>query len=78
MALIRAELQGDPKEVFRQREDGSLETESRGVYDGIIEAASDLTLSRLGDFDPGSMLYCLDDGSVYVKNSQGVWTEVSL
>lgn len=77
MALLRAESKG--KEIIRQvpRSDGSLDTRASGVYDGIIETAEDLALPRIGDFAPGSMLYCLSNQSIYIKNSHGLWQGVS-
>lgn len=77
MALLRAELRGNPRTELLQRQDGSLGAQSRGIYDGIIEAARDLALDWLTVCDPGSLLYCLEDGAIYVKSSAGTWEEAA-
>ena len=44
------------------------------TFDGIVEAVADLTAeTRLARMAPGSMMYCLSDGKVYVKTSAGSW-----
>lgn len=44
------------------------------TFDGIVETIADLTGEpRLGRLAPGSMMYCLEDGRVYVKTSAGEW-----
>ena len=70
MALIRAEQRGS-RPLSR-------------IYDGIVESAADLAPlagvpapgasgRALG---PGSLLYCLETQSIYVKRSDGSWEEV--
>lgn len=76
MAILRAQLQGGGAAVHSIGADGKLKSAVLGVYDGIIEAAADLQLERCGDFGPGSLLYCLADGQVYVKTGQGQWEGV--
>ncbi len=77
MALLRAELKGEGRTVYQKQAEAQLKPETLGLYEGIIETTSDLTLSRLTSFDPGSMLYCMEDDGVYIKNSQGVWTALN-
>lgn len=67
MALIRAEQQGS-RPVSQ-------------VYDGIVETAADLTaLAGLPEpgsagrrIGPGSLMFCLADGRLYAKKSDGTW-----
>lgn len=77
MAILRAELRGKGSIINQRREDGSIGMRSVGVYEGIIEAAEDLSLPRLGDYAPGSMFYCLADNRLYIKNSRNEWEVVS-
>ena len=73
MALLRAELKGMGRLNYRKQTGGEPEAAVTGVYEGIVEAIDDLALSRLESCDSGSLLYCLENGGVYVKNSQGSW-----
>ena len=77
MAILREELQGTGTERYRQTEDGKLVSETYGIYDGIAESASDLTAAQTARYQPGSMVYCLSEQSLYVKNGGGLWEEVS-
>lgn len=77
MALLRAELKGEGRTVYQKQAGAQPKPETLGLYEGIVETASDLALPRLASFDPGSMLYCMENNSIYVKNSQGVWTALN-
>ena len=77
MALLRAELKGTGRLNYRKQAGGEPEAAVTGIYEGIVEAAADLALPRLGSFDPGSLLYCLENGGIYVKNSQGSWVALT-
>lgn len=77
MAILRAELKGKETFTHTRRADGTLGTRVLGVYDGIIETAADLALPRTEDFAPGSLLFCLDDQGLYIKNSAGQWQGVT-
>lgn len=57
--VLRLELQG--------------RTSAANCYDGIIETASDLSDQMLVPATPGSLMYCQDDGKVYLKMSDGSW-----
>lgn len=58
---------------------------AREQYDGIVETSSDLPtgtgkLAFNGsqfDLAPGSILYCLSTGLLYVRAVDGTWTEVT-
>ena len=73
MALLRTELKGAGSVVHQLRDDGSLGTKVTGIYEGIIETAEDLTLPRLAEYGPGSMVFCLGNKSLYIKNSSMEW-----
>ena len=58
------------------------------VYDGIVETVSDLEDledgtsqnkvyrgARINPVAPGSVMYCLANGTVYVKKTNGDWGE---
>lgn len=77
MALLRAELKGEGRTVYQKQSGGQPKPETLGLYEGIVETTSDLALPRLASFDPGSMLYCMEDDGIYIKNSQGVWTALN-
>ena len=77
MALLRTELKGAGSIVHQRREDGSLGTKVAGIYEGIIETTEDLALPCLAEYAPGSMFYCLEDKSLYIKNSRSSWEEVT-
>lgn len=77
MALLRAELKGEGRINYRKQVGEEPKPGILGLYEGIIETASDLALPRLESFDPGSMLYCMGNDSIYVKNSQGSWTALN-
>ncbi|MBR4657457.1 MAG: hypothetical protein IKO68_13075 [Oscillospiraceae bacterium] len=76
MAILRAELQGKGSIVNQRRADGSIASSSAGVYEGIVETATDLSLPRLADFAPGSMFYCMGDKKLYIKNSACEWVVI--
>lgn len=77
MALLRAELKGEGRMVYQKQAGTQPKPETLGLYEGIIETTSDLSLPRLATFDPGSMLYCMGNNSIYIKNSQGAWTALN-
>lgn len=77
MAILRTTLIGDGT-VIQNREDGILRSRTCGVYDGIVESASDLSLSRAEDFAPGSLMLCLEDQKLYIKNGKSLWQEVTV
>ena len=77
MALLRTEQKGAGCVMNYRRGDGSLGTKVVGIYDGIIEKTADLSLSRLIEFAPGSMLYCMENRELYIKNSDEEWEAVS-
>ncbi len=78
MALLRAELKGEGRINYHRQAGADPKPGILGLYEGIVETASDLTLPRLESFDPGSMLYCMENNSIYIKNSQGVWTALNV
>lgn len=51
-----------------------VETREGTRDDCLVEAVTDLAGI---DCNIGSMAYCMADGKVYVKTSDGVWTEVA-
>lgn len=77
MALLRAELKGEGRINYHRQAGESPKPGVLGLYEGIIEAAADLALPRLESFDPGSMLFCMENDKIYIKNSQGVWTALN-
>ena len=77
MALLRAELKGAGRVSYQKQAGENPKAETRGIYEGVLENASDLALARLETFDPGSMVYCLENGGFYVKNSQGSWVSMT-
>lgn len=77
MSILRAELQGTGTRSHYTREDGRLGTRVSGIFDGIVETEADLDLPATADFEPGSLMLCLANKHVYVKNSQERWEEVS-
>jgi hypothetical protein len=77
MALIREDLQGRVSRTHTLRADGSLITCETGVFDGIVETASDLELPRVTEFAPGSILYCLANHKLYIKKSDAQWEEIT-
>ncbi|MBQ1409959.1 MAG: hypothetical protein IIY94_01600 [Oscillospiraceae bacterium] len=77
MALLRAELKGEGRLTYHKQDGGQPKAEIVGIYEGIVENNEDLALPRLEAFDPGSMLYCMEDDSIYIKNSQGSWVTLS-
>ena len=77
MALLRAELKGAASLTNFRREDGSVGSKAVGLYDGVIEREADLSLPRLGDFAPGSLLFCLENGNLYIKSGGDEWEAVA-
>lgn len=77
MALLRAELKGEGRITYQKQAGEPPKAEMLGIYEGVIEEAADLALPRLELFDPGSMMYCLEDDSLYIKNSQGSWVAMT-
>lgn len=78
MALLRAELKGEGRINYHRQAGEAPKPGVLGLYEGIIEAAADLALPRLESFDPGSMLFCMENGKIYIKNSQDVWTALNI
>lgn len=76
MAILRAELKGKGITTQYKNASGSLSTRVHGIYEGIIEIVDDLALSKTADYDPGSILLCLANQKLYIKNSLGQWEEV--
>ncbi len=77
MALLRAELKGTGRINYHKREGENPEAGILGIYEGIIENESDFALPRLESFDPGSMLYCMENDGFYIKNSRGSWVALT-
>ena len=48
------------------------------VYDVIAESASDLTVDTTRNFAVGSLALCLAESKLYIKASNGAWTEVDV
>ena len=63
MAIIRRELQG--------------RTAVTNLFDGICEVQADLQSDEASGWVEGSMMYCQDDGNLYIKGSDGTWTAAS-
>lgn len=61
MAIIRRELQG--------------RSAVTNLFDGICETVDDLQNEEAGRWVEGSLLYCVATNKVYVKGSNGEWTE---
>ena len=59
MAIIRRELQGRAAVT--------------NLYDGICELAADLQSDEAGRWVEGSMMYCEEDGKLYIKGADGTW-----
>lgn len=59
MAIIRRELQGRAAVT--------------NLFDGICEATADLQSDEAGRWVEGSILYCLANEKVYIKQSDGTW-----
>lgn len=47
-----------------------------GVFEGICENLADFA-GGLPTWGTGSLLYCVQDGGLYIKNAEGGWTEVN-
>ena len=77
MAIIRAELKGEGRGIHVPQEGDTLRSRLCGTYEAVVELASDLSLPRTADFDPGSVAYCLENHSFYVKNSQKQWETIT-
>lgn len=78
MAILRRELQGKGTVLHREKQDGSKESVTVGVYDAIAEAQADLSSDQAVEYAPGSMVYCLQEDSLHIKTTAGIWTEVCL
>ena len=76
MAILRATQIGNGTTI-QYREGDMLRSRTCGVCDGIVENASDLSLPRAEDFAPGSIMLCLADRKLYVKNSSNQWQEAA-
>lgn len=61
MAIIRRELQG--------------RSAVTNLFDGICETVDDLQSEEAGRWVEGSLLYCVATNKVYVRGSNGEWTE---
>ena len=77
MAILRTELQGSGVLTQHKTENGSLAAVTVGVFDAIAETEADLAAAQTAAFAPGSMVYCLQEGSLHVKSASGLWEEVS-
>ncbi len=77
MAIIRTELQGAGTRSHSFDAHGNMTTVQRGVYDVLVESAADLGADPAAVFGIGSMAYCLGDGKLYVKKSDGTWGEAA-
>ena len=73
MALLRAELKGLGRTTLSDRGNGATGAAVHGVYEGVVETTGDLALPALQRADPGSMMFCTGNDTVYIKNSQGTW-----
>ena len=73
MAILMTQLLGRGTVSHRKNEQGDLLTAAKGVFEGIAEASSDLTPEQTAACAPGSMMYCLQEHSVYVKSGSGHW-----
>ena len=78
MAILRAELKGKGITIHHTQEGGAVCSRVHGVYEGIVETAGDLALPRNEVFDPGSIMLCLADNSLYIKTSLNQWEEINL
>ena len=76
MAILRTELQGRGAITHTRTAEGQLQSVCRGIYDGIAEAAADLTAEQTAALAPGSLMYCLAEQSVCVKTGSGTWEAV--
>lgn len=77
MAILRAELTGRGTVSHHKNGYGALASVTGGIYDILAEAPTDLEEEASAAYAPGSMAYCLQTDSLYVKLSDGRWTEVS-
>ena len=73
MAIIRAELKGEGRLIHTPQAGDTVRSRLCGTYEAVVELAADLSLPRTEDFDPGSVAYCLENHSFYVKNSNRQW-----
>ena len=78
MAIINTRLQGSGTVFHYTGEDGSKQSRTCGIYEGIVESPEDLSDARTASFTPGSLMFCIADGGVYVKGSDGIWKDVTL
>lgn len=78
MAIIREELQGIGVPIHVPGENGQPVSLTAGVYDGIVERASDLQTAAAARFKTGSLMYALADHSVYVKTDENHWEAVGV
>ena len=46
-----------------------------GVFEGVCEHLADFS-GGLPTWGTGSMMYCLEDSGLYIKGTDGTWTEV--
>ena len=77
MAIIRAELKGEGRVIHVPQEGDTLRSRLCGTYEAVVETREDLALPRTEGFDPGSVLYCLEDESFYVKTSRNQWENLT-
>ena len=78
MAILRAELKGKGKTIHQTAEGGAIRSSVRGVFEGIVETTADLSLPEAGRCDAGSIMLCLADYSLYVKNSLCQWEAMTV
>ncbi len=73
MAILRKELQGKGSLINSRNDAGQLQSVCLGIYDGIAEAAADLSEEQTASFSPGSLMYCLANRNLYIKTQSGQW-----
>ena len=59
MAILRRELQGRAAVT--------------NLFDAICEEITDMQSDEAGRWVPGSLMYCAEDKSVYLKGADGTW-----
>ena len=68
MSLLRAEISAK----------NFAEKTNRSTYDAIVSETADLAGEECTNlFGPGSMVLCLEDGKIYVKDETDAWKAVN-
>ena len=78
MAILRTELHGSGVLTQLKAENESPAAVTVGVFDAIAETEADLAAPRTAAFAPGSMVYCIQEESLHIKTTAGLWEEVCL